>query len=78
MIANITNAERQQLRQVLQMPQWKTVERLAELLISQIQEQPAIAETQWMTLQNLLSREGEVRGIRRLIQEMYNQAQLHD
>ena len=70
----ITNTERQQIRQVLQMPQWKTVERLAELLISQIREQPAIAETQWMTLQNLLSREGEARGIKRFIQEMYNQA----
>jgi hypothetical protein len=69
----ITQGERQQIQQILSSPQWATIERVGNLLIEQIKEQPTIDKTQWQTLQNILIREGEVRGIRRLLQELYNQ-----
>ena len=71
----ITNTERTQVRQLLQSPQWPVAERLADMLIDQIKEEPSLADTEWQTLQNVLTREGEMRGIRRFIQECYTQAQ---
>ena len=68
---NLTQGEKIQIRQILQSSMWPTAERLANLIIDQIKEQPSLDETEWKTLQNVLTREGEVRGIRRLIQGMY-------
>lgn len=67
----ITNIEKQQILHILQSPQWTTVERLAELQIDQIKEQPSIADTEWKTLQNILVKEGKIAGIREFINELY-------
>lgn len=70
-----TPSERQQIKQLLQTPQWTTAERVANLLIEQTRDHPVLAETEWQTMQNLLMREGEARGIKRFINELYQQAQ---
>lgn len=71
----ISKTEQVQIRQLLQTPQWLTAEKLANEIIEQLKEEPSIAETQWKSLQKVLGKEGEMRGIRRFIQELYNQAQ---
>jgi len=70
----ITNGERGQIRQVLSTPQWQTVERMAEILCQSIKDSPVVKDTEWDTLRTALLNEGEVRGIRRFIQELYTQA----
>lgn len=70
----ITNIERQQIQQLLQAPQWQTVERLAHVLIEQIRDQPSVGDTEWDTIKRAFSIDFEVRGIRRFLQECYNQA----
>ena len=71
----LTKGERQQIRQILQTPQWATVDRLANLLCDKISYSSKVKDTEWETLKTVLTEEGEVRGIKRLIQEMFNQAQ---
>lgn len=71
----LSNTEKIQIRQLLQSPQWATAERLASLLTDSIAYNSKVKETQWDTMRTLLLEEGEVRGIRKYIQELYNAAQ---
>lgn len=70
----MTNPERQQIRQLLQDPRFAAVEHLVEELINKIRDQTMIDDTEWGTIRRILTIEGEARGIRRLVQEMYEQA----
>lgn len=71
----LSNAEKSQVKQLLQQPQWQVIERIANELCLQLRDGSVITPTQWETLQAVLTREGEVRGIRKLIQELYKIAQ---
>ena len=70
----LSNIEKNQIKQTITQPQWATIERLAKLVIDQINEQDTLADTEWQTMQNLLMKEGKVRGIKQFIQECYNQS----
>lgn len=71
----LTNQEKNQIKQILQSPQWATIERLANLLCDQINSDSTVKDDQWDTLKTTILQEGEVRGIRKFIQEMYKNAQ---
>lgn len=70
----MTKPEQHQIRQLLQTPQWQTAEKLAELIINKIRDESPVRETTDQTAVATLLQEGEIRGIRRLIQELYQQA----
>ena len=72
---DLTTGERTQIRQILQSPGWQTAERLANILCDKIAYQSKVKDTEWETIRTALMEEGEVRGVKRFIQEMYNQAQ---
>ena len=71
----ITSGEKNQIRTLLQSPQWQTVESLANELIAKINADPKVSDKQWITLRKVLLGEGEVNGIKRLIRELYKAAQ---
>lgn len=74
----LTTTEIMQVRQVLQQSQWQTCERVAEHLIDQIKETSKVDDDEWKTLKNVLTAEGEIRGIRRFIQQLYEYAQKNE
>ena len=71
----ISNIEKNQVKQILQDPKWQTVERIVELVIARIKDNSALKETNDETLREFLLQEGQVRGIRILIKELYEIAQ---
>lgn len=70
----ITNAERSQIRQILQAPQWRTVERVIEDFIIQLQSDSSVKDTEWETLRETLIKEGRVQGMRLVISKLYEEA----
>mgnify|MGYP001604636539 CR=1 FL=1 len=67
---NLTDMEKSQLRSILQTPQWRTFERIAELLIAKIKDDSALRETNEATLREFLLQEGKIQGIRQFFQEL--------
>lgn len=70
----ITNAERSQIKQLLNSPQWQTIQRVADLLCEQIGDERTSKQTQWESIKTLLKKEGEIEGIKRFLQELFTQA----
>lgn len=71
----ISKPEQQQIRTMIQSPQWGAVEHVANELCDSLSYEPKTRETEWETLKATLMLEGQVRGIKRFIQELYNNAQ---
>ena len=71
----IDKNQRGQIRQLLQSPQWRTVEEIANNMISKIKEDTVVRNTEWDTLQAALLNEGQIRGIRNFIQELMLKSQ---
>lgn len=71
----LTSSERNQIKQIVTSPQFATVQRLANLMCQKIALNPKMRETEWETLSRTLLDEGEVSGIQRLLQELFNEAQ---
>lgn len=71
----LSKPERSQIKQLIQNPAWRTVENVAEQLISTLRGNSVVRETEWETLKAALIGEGEEQGIRRFIQDLYNNAQ---
>ena len=69
----ISQNEKQQILYLLQSPQWGSVERIADELCKEIKDGDFIGDSEWETLKQMLLRVGEVQGIRRFINELYNQ-----
>lgn len=65
--------ERQQLKALIGAPQWSAFEQLADRVCKKIQEEKVSHNTEWETLRALLVSEGQEKGIRRLLQELYRQ-----
>lgn len=72
----LTELEQSQIRQLVQSPQWTTVERAADLLIKMIQDNSPIRDTTDDTLKELYLQEGQIRGIRNFLQKLLNESQL--
>lgn len=71
----ITKPEQSQIKQLLQDPKWQTIERVVELVIERIKDNSSLRETNDETLREFLLQEGQVRGIRIFIKELYEIAQ---
>lgn len=70
----ITKDERAQLKALIQDPKFRTLERMADLLCDKIAYDSSVRETEWDTLKTTLTQEGKIRGIKQLIQELYEEA----
>lgn len=66
--------QKQQLRQLMQSPQWKAFEQLVEEMCAKLESTSNLQDTEWETLKSVCLNEGRVRGIRELIQETMRQA----
>ena len=54
-------------------PEFRSIENLANYLCVKIrEEQPRVRDTEWETIKETLTQEGQVGGIKRLLQEVYN------
>lgn len=70
----MTSQEKQMIRGLLQDPRWKVVENLASQVCVKIAlEENIERETEWETLKEFLLNRGQVKGINRLLQELWNQ-----
>ena len=74
----LSKNDRQLIKQVISSPQWSSIEATVKELTDKIKDEPVLYETEWETLKATLFREGQIRGISRLIQELYIQAQNHE
>ncbi len=70
----IGSNEKTQVRQLLSTPQWQTVESLANSLCVSIKQNSPIKNTVDETLIEVCLQEGQVKGIRLFIQELYKVA----
>ena len=73
-----TKGERDQIRFMLSDPKWRTIERVAEEVCKKIYAESKIRDTEWDTLKEVLTREGEAQGIKRFLQELYSQVAAYD
>lgn len=71
----LSKTERQQVKQLLQSPQWSSIQLLAQKLDEKWKDESNVRETEWETLRALLENEGRRRGLSLFIQELFNQAQ---
>ena len=71
----ITEGQKQQIKAVLQSPQWPAVEELAKEMQENIRSESSLRQTQWETLQTTIFKEGRLKGISEFLQELYKQAQ---
>ena len=69
----ITKGDKSQVRQIISSPQWPVVENIANKLCAQARE-GIVTDTEWNMVKTSLLAEGEIKGIRRLIQELYKLA----
>lgn len=69
----ITDKEKSQIRAVLLSPQWKTVERVAEIIINEIKEDSNIRHNEYETLKAVFLSEGKRDGIQNFIKRLYNE-----
>lgn len=68
----IQDNTREQIKQVLQSPQWKAITYIAEQYIVFLQAQPRAKDTPDQTLQNTLIIEGQIKGVEGFIRELYS------
>ena len=71
----ITKGEREQIKAMLQSPQWQVIERMADLYCDRVRYDGVVSDSQWDTLRRALTNEGKVRGIKEFIQELYGELQ---
>uniref|UniRef100_A0A7V3N4Q5 Uncharacterized protein n=1 Tax=candidate division CPR3 bacterium TaxID=2268181 RepID=A0A7V3N4Q5_UNCC3 len=69
----LNETEKSQIRSLLQSSQWKTIEKLADLICEKIKDEPISTESEWETAKTVLEKEGQIKGIRRFIQEIFLQ-----
>lgn len=67
----LTEAEKSQVRAIIQSPQWRAVERVANLFRENIESDSVVRDSQWDTLKTALINEGKSRGIKGFIDELY-------
>jgi hypothetical protein len=71
----LEDKQKSSLKNLIQSPQWKIVEFVAEEYIKRINNGSSIRETDWETLREVVGREGKVQGVREFIQELYQLSQ---
>lgn len=71
---SIAKSQKQQLRQLIQSPQWSAFDQLAQEMCAKLESDSVVRDSEWDTLKVALMNEGRVRGIRELIQETLENA----
>ncbi len=73
----LSKSEKQQLRQLMQTPQYRTFEAFAAQQIDIFKEEmrPRDSDNEWGAVQRALLNEGSMRGIQKLLQELFKAAQ---
>ena len=71
----ISIIESQQVKSLLQDPRWRTIERIVDLYSDRVQNESSMRDSQWETVRETILKEGRTRGVRELIQELYDIAQ---
>lgn len=69
----LTPQEQSQIRAMLSSPQWKTIERVAELVRAEVKEDSCLRSTEFDTIVTLAKNEGKRDGIKDFIQRLYNE-----
>lgn len=67
-------AQKAALRALIQSPHWAILEQTAEKIVNNIRTEPAPSYSEWETIKGALLKEGQEAGIRRLLRELYEQA----
>lgn len=62
------------LKNLLQSPQWKIVEAVAEEFCNETKQASPLRNTEWDTIRELLRQEGKVEGVKNLLQKLYQYA----
>lgn len=70
----IDNTHRKHLLSLMQTQSWTAVETVAEALKAAIQNEEHEYATEWDMVRITLDKEGQVRGINRLFNELYKEA----
>lgn len=70
----ITKGERSQIKNIIQSPGWQTIVRFVNLYCDKISYASVVRETEWDTLKTAIMNEGQIHGIKKFIQELYDQA----
>lgn len=71
----ISPNEKKLARGLLQTPQWRIAELIADEMCDKLKTDSVVRESEWETLKTALLNEGQIRGIRNFLQEIYNYAQ---
>ena len=71
----INEQEKNQIRNLLNSPQWKLIERLGEEVCQRILDNSTVRDSEWETIRATFEKEYQVKGIRHFISEFYNNAQ---
>lgn len=70
----LNDLEKSQVRGLTNSPQWKTIEKIAELVIQKFRGENSLKETEWETLRDTVLKEGRAQGVEQFFQELLNQS----
>ena len=70
----LSKPEQAQIKHLLQTQSWQTIERVVQLSIEKINDQPCLTDNEWETIKNVCLREGQIQGIRNFIRSLYDEA----
>ena len=68
---SLNQAEKSQLKNFVNSPQWLTVQKIQDELIEKIKEENCVKDTEWETARATIEKEAKIMGIRRFIQELF-------
>ena len=71
----LTEQEKVQLKNLLFSPQLKVLEHLIALITDELRSRSKVGDDEWQTICKAVGDDGEERGLKRLLQEVYNFAQ---
>lgn len=74
----LVKSEKVQLRQLLQTPQWSSLDHLYKDMIEKYKGEFGARDSEWETLRVTLLNEGKIRGLTEFMQEIYQQIQSND
>lgn len=66
----LTELERSQIRGLIYSPQWKTIEKIAELFIQKARGEVTTNGTEWEMVRDTLLNQGKAQGVERFFQEL--------
>ena len=72
MQSKVSESQKNQVRQLLQSPQWDCLEQVIKMKIEQWKEESTLKDTEWETIKATCFKEGRIRGLNEFMQELYN------